>query len=104
MMVFKIFFYQPTLDTLELKKDRGSDYVLSWKSKGVFTSKFEPLHTSFLHSTDLSGYKVGIRFDKDLLPVDQNNYTTKIVNAYNFYELNSWPRNTVNFKLKKLLF
>ena len=84
-----MFFYQPTLDTLELKKDRGSDYVLSWKSKGVFTSKFEPLYTSFLHSTDLSGYKVGTRFDKDLLPVEQNNYTTKIVNAYNFYELNS---------------
>ena len=27
---------QPTLDdTLELKKDKGTDYVLSWKSKGV---------------------------------------------------------------------
>ena len=23
--------YQPTLDTLELKKDKGTDYVLSWK-------------------------------------------------------------------------
>ena len=28
--------YQPTLDTLELKKDKGTDYVLSWKSNGVF--------------------------------------------------------------------
>ena len=29
------FVYQPTLDALELKQDRGADYGLSWKSKGV---------------------------------------------------------------------
>ena len=32
----KTFVYQPTLDTLELKKGKGTDYVLSSKSKGVF--------------------------------------------------------------------
>ena len=26
------FFYHPTLDTLELKKDKGINYVLIWKS------------------------------------------------------------------------
>ena len=26
-----MFVNQPTLDTLELKKDKGIDYVLSWK-------------------------------------------------------------------------
>ena len=26
------FVYQPTFDTLELKKDKGTDYVLSWKT------------------------------------------------------------------------
>ena len=25
------FVYQPTLDTLKLKKEKGTDYVLSWK-------------------------------------------------------------------------
>ena len=30
----KMFVYQATRDTLELKKDKGTDYVLSWKSKG----------------------------------------------------------------------
>ena len=30
---------------------------------------------------------MGRRFDKDLLAVEENNYTTKIVNAYIFYEL-----------------
>ena len=29
------FVYQPTLDTLELKTGKSTDYVLSWKSKGV---------------------------------------------------------------------
>ena len=35
------FVYQPTLDTLELKKDKGFDYVLSWKSDGVYNSKLK---------------------------------------------------------------
>ena len=28
------FVYQPTLDRLEIKKDKFTDYVFSWKSKG----------------------------------------------------------------------
>ena len=40
-----IFFYQRTLELnlnffLELKKDKGTDYVLSWELKGVCNSKF----------------------------------------------------------------
>ena len=35
-----------------------------------------------------SEYKMGIRFDKDLLTVEQNNYLTKIVNVYIVYYLN----------------
>ena len=30
-----MFVYRPTLDTLELKKDNGTNYVVSWKSKGL---------------------------------------------------------------------
>ena len=55
------FIYSPTLD-----------YVLSWKSKGVFNSKLKPSCTGFLHSIKLSGYKMGIKFDKDPLVVEQN--------------------------------
>ena len=29
------FIYQPTLDTLELQIEKGTDYVLSWESKGL---------------------------------------------------------------------
>ena len=41
------FVYQPTLDTLELKKVKCTDYVLSWKSKGLYTSKLKLLYTAF---------------------------------------------------------
>ena len=44
------FVYQPTLDTLKLRKDKRADYVLSWKSKGVFNSKLKPIYTVFLHN------------------------------------------------------
>ena len=30
-----LIVYQATLDTLELKNSKGTDYVLSWKSKGL---------------------------------------------------------------------
>ena len=73
------FVFQPTLDTLEMKKDKGIDYVLSWKSNGVYNSKLKPLYTAFLHSIKLSGYKMGIKFDKDPLAIEENNYASKIV-------------------------
>ena len=100
-----MFVYQPILDMLELKKDKGTDYVLSWKSNGVYNSKLKPLYTAFLHSIKLSGYKMGIKFDKDPLAVEQNNYLTKIVNVYIVYDLAAWPRNlTNNFKFKSKIY
>ena len=36
------FVYQPTLDTLELKKHNSIDYVFSWKSNGVYNCKLKP--------------------------------------------------------------
>ena len=81
------FFYQPTLDAFELKKDKGTDYVLSWKPKGVFNSKLKPLYTAFLNSIKLSESKIGIKFHKDLLAAEENKYLRKIVNAYIAYDL-----------------
>ena len=72
---------------LELKKHWGIDYVLSCKSNGVYNSKLKPLYTAFLHSRKLSGYKMEVKFDKDPLAVEENNYLTKIVNVYTVYEL-----------------
>ena len=66
-----MFVFEPTFNTLEFKKDRRTDYVLSWKSNGVYTSQLKTLFTAFLHCIKLSGYKTGIKFDKDFLAVEQ---------------------------------
>ena len=57
-----MFVYQPTLDFLELKKYKVTDYVLSWKSEGLYNSKLKPLYTAFLHGKKLSRNKLGIKF------------------------------------------
>ena len=70
----------------------------------MYTSKLKPLYTTFLHSKKLSKYKVGIKFDKGLLAVEQNNYATKTVNAYIVYDLDTWRNIPLrNFTLKKCL-
>ena len=100
-----MFIYQPTLNMLEFKKAKGTYYVLSWKSKGVDTSKLKPLCTAFLHSIKLSGYKMGIKFDKDPLAVEQNIFASKIVSVYIVYNLDARPKNpTNNFKFKNCQF
>ena len=82
-----------------------TDYVLSCKSKGVYNSKLKLLYTSFLCSVKISGYRIEMKFEKDPLAVEQNNYLSKIVNVYNAYDLNAWPRNsTNNFKFQNYLF
>ena len=100
-----MFVYQSTLDTLELKKDKGTDYDLRWKSKGVHNSKLKPLYTAILHSIRPSVYRMGIKFDNDLLAVEQNSYLTKAANVSIIYDLDTWPKSpTNNFKFKNCLF
>ena len=41
-------------DTLELKKDKGTHYVLSWKSMGAYNTKLKSLYNAFLYSIKLS--------------------------------------------------
>ena len=58
---FQIMFaYQPILNVLELQEDMGS------------------------------GYKIGMRFNKSNLVVEQNNYPNKMVNTSIFYKLDYW--------------
>ena len=73
-----MFLYHPTRDMLELKKDKSTDYVLSLKSKRVYTPKLKPLYTVFFHSIKLSRCRMEMKSDKDPLAVEQNNYATKL--------------------------
>ena len=46
----------------------------------------------------LSEYRIGIKFDKEPLAVEQNNCLSKIVNVHLVYDLDAWPRTpTINF-------
>ena len=68
-------------------------------------SKLKPLYTPFLYSIKGTGYKIGIKLNKDLLAVEQNNWLTKIVNVYIVHNLDAWSRKpTNNFKFKNYLF
>ena len=46
MVVFKMFVYRPVFNTLELKTDKSTDYVIGWKSKSLIGQKF---HLELLH-------------------------------------------------------
>ena len=47
---------------------------------------------------------IGIKFDKDPLAIERDNYLTKIVNVHIAYDLHACPRNpTNNFNFKNCL-
>ena len=71
---------------------------------GGYNSKLKALYTAFFQSIKLSGYKMGIKFDKDSLAVEQNSYQTKIVNICIVYDL-AWPNIPLRrFTLQNCLF
>ena len=101
---FFISVYEPTLDVLGLKKTRALIIFLVGNQRRC-TSELKPLYTDFLHSIKLSEYRIGIKFDKDPLTTEQNNYETKIVNAYIVLELDTRPNYPLNnFRLNNFLF
>ena len=78
MMDLRMFVYQPTPNVLRLKKkDKGTDYLLNWKSKRIYSFKLTPLYSTFLNRTNLSVYRTGIKFNNSVFIVEQNNYTSK---------------------------
>ena len=98
------FDHQPTLHKLELNKDKGTDYVLNWKSNGVYNFKLKLLYTVVLYRMKLFGYRMRRKFYEDPLAVEQSSYLTKIVNVFIVYELNAWSRSpTSNFAFTNCL-
>ena len=43
-----MFVCQPTFNVLELKNYKGTEYIISWKSKVIYNSKFVALHGVYL--------------------------------------------------------
>ena len=77
---------------LKLKSDNVNDYITDWKPKVVYNSKLLILQEGFLPYTRYFGHKIGIQFNNTPLVVEQNNYTTTIVNIFIVYDLGNWPR------------
>ena len=46
----------------------------------LYTAFLHNIYTPFWHNIKGSGYKVGVKFDKESLVLEQSNYATKIVN------------------------
>ena len=100
-----MFACQPTFNVLELKNDKPTEYIISWKSKRLYKSKLIALHGAFLPNIKYFKNKIGIQFNSTPLVIERNNYVTKIVNVYIVYDLDNWPKNPlINFTLKDCLF
>ena len=56
-----MFVYQQTFSVLELKKEKGTEYFIGWKSKGVYFK-----------------YKIGIQLDNTPLVIEQKHYVSKM--------------------------
>ena len=81
-----MFFYQPTFNVLELKNDKGTEYIISWKSKGIYDSKLIVLIGALLPNVKYFKNKIEIQFNSTPLAIEQNNYATKTVNVYIVYD------------------
>ena len=52
-----MFLYEPTFKVLELKNNKGTEYIINWKSKGAYKSKLKALNDAFLHNVRYFGNK-----------------------------------------------
>ena len=76
-----MFVYQPVFSMLEYKEKLGTEYITSWKSKGVYNTKLIPIKNYSLPNIKYFKYKIEIQFNNTPLVVEQNNYASKIINV-----------------------
>ena len=80
-----MFAYQPTFNTIKDNNTR-SEYVISWRSKGLYTTKLPPVNNDLLPNKVYFNRKIALEFDSTPLIVDQNNFIAKTVNVYIVYD------------------
>lgn len=66
-----MFVYQPTFSNLVLKKERGSDYAITEKLKGLFKPKPFPLDGALLTTAKPFEYKIEIQFPNTYIVLEQ---------------------------------
>ena len=83
---------------LDLKEDKGTEYIIVWKSKRLFKSRLHSL--LFFCLTIQFEYIIGIQFNNCTSVIEKNSYSTKTINAYHVCDLDYWLRNMLyNFVL-----
>ena len=99
------FDHQPELDSLELKNTKVLIMVLVGNQNNYIILKLSHYILFSWVAQNFPKNRLGIKFDKGSLALEQNNDLSKIVNAYIVYDIDTWPRNlTKNIKFKNCLF
>ena len=95
-----MFVYQPTYNVIKYLNS-STEYITSWRSKGVYNTKHILIKNDSLPNIRDPNKKILLQFDYTPLVVEQNNYTSNIVNVYMVYDLDYWPKIPLrNFTLK----
>ena len=85
-----------------------TDYISSWKSKGLSAESIKPLTTSdnsLAPSLDYYGNKIRVKLTASYLKQSTSSYTHgKVVNIYIVYELAASSSHTSDPTLKNCLF
>ena len=80
-----MFVYQSTYNVIKYL-NTSTEYTTSWRSKGVYNTKLIAIKNDYLPNIKYFKYKIGIQFNNTPLIVEQNIYTSKIINVYIIYE------------------
>ena len=86
----------------------NTDYILSWKSKGLSTESIKPISTSdnsLTPTINYYDYDIKVKFTGDCLKQPKITYThKKVVNIYIVYELSASSSHSDDPTLKNCLF
>ena len=64
---------------LDLRTDKGTEYITGWKLKVWFEWNLLPLHDTFISKLKWFGNKIGLHFNNTPLVIVRNHLTTKSV-------------------------
>ena len=99
-----MFVYQPTYNAIKYLNN-SSEYIITWRSKGVYNAKLIPIKNHSLPTIKYLNKKIQLQFDYTPLVVEQDNCKSKIVNVYIVYDLDYWPKRPLrNFTFKNYFF
>ena len=97
--------FQPLIRSFKVNTIANTDYVSSWKSKGLSAESIKPPTTSDNGLTPRLNYygsKVRVKFNGSCLNQPKNSYThSTIVNIYIVYELDACISNNNDPTLEK---